>query len=85
MKTRKTTKRPTVYVLSIEHRNGEGCSTHKTEAGALAAAYQYVKDNWADGMSTDESIPTDHYDAVEAYFHEHDREFYRIETCTLED
>ncbi len=76
----------TVHVLHIEHKYGHTMTAHSTETKALDMLFVYVKENWDDTGpgSWDEKMPDDEDDAVEAYFHENDREFRNIELLEVD-
>lgn len=73
-----------VHILHIEYRHGDIYTAHSTKAKANAEVYAYVKENWDEtGPNTwvggyDFPLPKNKTEAIGAYFHDNEREFYNI-------
>ncbi len=78
-------RKPKLHVLVIDNDSGLTSSLHRTRAGATAALYVYVGENWGE-MDTDDPMPTDMQEAIDAYFGRDDSDDRAlIEAVTLED
>jgi hypothetical protein len=73
---------PNVYVCVVSHEHGENVYVAASKEGAVAQLFEYVKEEWL-SLGHNETMPDDMYEAIEAYFHEHDGESYDITQCDL--
>lgn len=56
-----------VWLAQIEHKHGDELSVHRSEQSAWNEVYEYVATCWY-GESIDGDLPTDHQEAISAYF-----------------
>jgi len=77
-----------VWVLHITHKHGEGSTVHSTEDKARRFLHRHWVLAWwhQDGPGRDgEEIPPDREEAIEAYFHEHEYEFFDLEEIEVDE
>jgi hypothetical protein len=68
------------------HNWGDDSSTalYPTEAAASEAIYNYVRDNWNEGVMDDEELSGEAGPDIEKYFEWHDEEWYSLEAQDVE-
>lgn len=73
------------WFLQIRHHHGEDNHVHRTYDGAKRGLYEYVVDNWADRPSHAPESPEGltQEAAIDAYFDDHHREGYTLESVNL--
>lgn len=63
-----------VFVLTFDNDEGLSSSVHTIRAGADAALFAYVEENWVGTMPLGTAFPPVEADAIDAYFNRDDND-----------